>query len=165
MNRKVLMVLFAVTGMLLLGAAAFAADEPAPQEPKYMGMNLKLLDGGEIVFKDLLAKNEKTLLVFFQTACSACRGELAYLSDSLQKPKNLQIVGVSVDVRPELVKKYRDDNKLPFLFLSDADYAIPATFDVSATPASVLLDKGGKVIEKFMGYNPAVRARMEAQLK
>ncbi len=145
------------------GTLAFAADEkPAPP---YLSMKVAKLDGaGDVMLKDVL-KKEKTLLVFFQTACSACRGELSFLRDNFANSSKVEIVGISVDVRPDLVRKYKEEYKIPFVFLSDPDYTVPAAFKVTFTPAAVLLDKEGNLVEKFLGYDAGSKAALEAGLK
>lgn len=160
--RKTFFLALSVLLVVSCAGAALAAEADAP---KYMTMEVQKLGGGTAVFKDLLEKNERTLLVFFQTACSSCRGELTLLRDKYSDRKNLQIVGVSVDVRPELVSKFKSDWKLPFEVLSDPDYKIPSVFNISATPACVLLEKDGKIAKKLFGYDSSFEGQLEAALK
>jgi peroxiredoxin len=164
MKRAWIAVAVAVAlSVTLCGTLTFAADEkPAPP---YLSMKVAKLDeAGDVALKDVL-KKEKTLLVFFQTACSACRGELSYLRDNFAGSTKVDIIGISVDVRPDQVKKYKEEYKIPFVFLSDPDYKVPAAFQVTFTPAAVLLDKEGNMVEKFLGYGAETKAALEARLK
>ena len=160
--RKTVFLALSVLLVVSCVGAALAAEEVAP---KYMTMEVQILGGPTAVFQDLLAKNEHTLLVFYQAACSACRGELTLLRDKYADRKNLKILGVSVDVRPELASKFKSDWKLPFEVLSDPDYKIPSVFNISATPACVLLEKDGKIAKKFFGYDSSFEGQLEAALK
>jgi len=162
MKRAWIAVVVALT-LAVLGTFAFAADEkPAPP---YLSIIVDKLDGsGKVTIKDVL-KKENTLLVFFQTACSACRGEMSFLKENHANNAKVNIVGISVDMRPDLVKKYQEEAQIPFLFLSDPDYKIPAAFKVTFTPAAVLLDKEGNLIDKYLGYGPDSKAALETALK
>lgn len=162
MKRTWIAIAFALV-VMVCGSVAIAADEkPAPP---YLSLTVAKLDGsGDVALKDVL-KKEKTLLVFFQTACSACRGELSFLKENFADSPKINIVGISVDVRPEQVNKYKEEYKIPFLFLSDPAYKIPAAFKVTFTPAAVLLDKEGNVVEKFLGYSADTKSSFETALK
>jgi thiol-disulfide isomerase/thioredoxin len=122
------------------------------------------LDGRRAGLEDL--RGQVVVLDFWATYCPPCRDEIPHLV-RLQKqlgPKGFKVVGLNVggeDDRPKVpdfVKQYGiqyqladPDDETIQLFLADDD-AIPQTF---------VLDRHGRLVRHFVGYDDSVAAQLE----
>ncbi|HEX8352638.1 MAG TPA: TlpA disulfide reductase family protein [Pyrinomonadaceae bacterium] len=121
-------------------------------------------DGRRVSLDDL--RGQVVVLDFWATYCPPCREEIPHLV-RLQRefgPKGFQVIGLNVggpDDRPkvpEFVKLYgiqyqlaEPDDETTRLFLADND-AIPQTF---------VLDRRGRLVRHFVGYDAEVASELE----
>jgi len=156
--------------LLVLGAAAVAvAAEPAapPAPPAWKSAELNEPETGKTHNLGALTAKGKTMLVFSQTACSACRGELSFLQELRQKNPNFNVVVVNVDIKPskELFEGYKGAYGFGgMLFLSDPTFKVPQMFGFGFTPASALI-ADGDVVESFKGFRAEEKTKIEEALK
>jgi thiol-disulfide isomerase/thioredoxin len=122
------------------------------------------LDGRRAGLEDL--RGQVVVLDFWATYCPPCRDEIPHLV-RLQKQfgeKGLKVVGLNVGGEedrpkvPDFVKQYGiqyqladPDDDTVRLFLADND-AIPQTF---------VLDRRGRLVRHFVGYDTEVGAELE----
>ncbi|HEX8561096.1 MAG TPA: TlpA disulfide reductase family protein [Pyrinomonadaceae bacterium] len=122
------------------------------------------LDGRRVSLEDL--RGQVVVLDFWATYCPPCREEIPHLV-RLQRefgPKGFKVIGLNVggdDDRPkvpEFVRLYgiqyqlaEPDDETVRLFLAD-NSAIPQTF---------VLDRRGRLVRHFVGYDGEVAAEME----
>jgi thiol-disulfide isomerase/thioredoxin len=122
------------------------------------------LDGRRAALEDL--RGQVVVLDFWATYCPPCRDEIPHLV-RLQKQfgaKGLKVVGLNVGGDedrpkvPDFVKQYGiqyqladPDDDTVRLFLADND-AIPQTF---------VLDRRGRLVRHFVGYDTEVAAELE----
>jgi len=122
------------------------------------------LDGRRAGLEDL--RGQVVVLDFWATYCPPCRDEIPHLV-RLQKQfgaKGLKVVGLNVGGEedrpkvPDFVKQYGiqyqladPDDDTVRLFLADND-AIPQTF---------VLDRRGRLVRHFVGYDGEVAAELE----
>jgi thiol-disulfide isomerase/thioredoxin len=111
-------------------------------------------------------RGQVVVLDFWATYCPPCRDEIPHLV-RLQKqfgPKGLKVVGLNVGGDedrpkvPDFVRQYGiqyqladPDDETVRLFLADND-AIPQTF---------VLDRRGRLVRHFVGYDGDVAAELE----
>ena len=122
------------------------------------------LDGRRAGLEEL--RGQVVVLDFWATYCPPCREEIPHLV-RLQKqfgPKGLKVVGLNVGGEedrpkvPDFVRQYGiqyqladPDDDTVRLFLADND-AIPQTF---------VLDRRGRLVRHFVGYDGEVAAELE----
>ncbi|MBV9925348.1 MAG: TlpA family protein disulfide reductase [Acidobacteria bacterium] len=122
-------------------------------------------DGRRVRLEDL--RGQVVVLDFWATYCPPCREEIPHLV-RLQKqygPKGFKVIGLNVggdEDRPKIpdfVKAYGiqyqlaiPDEETAQLFLSQDD-SIPQTF---------VLDRRGRLVRHFVGYDSEVAAALEA---
>jgi thiol-disulfide isomerase/thioredoxin len=122
------------------------------------------LDGRRASLEDL--RGQVVVLDFWATYCPPCREEIPHLV-RLQRqfgPQGFKVIGLNVggpDDRPkvpEFVKLYgiqyqlaEPDDETTRLFLADND-AIPQTF---------VLDRRGRLVRHFVGYDAEVASELE----
>lgn len=149
-------------GRTLVGAACEApADAPRPQ------LEVEALDGHPASWQSL--RGTTTLIDVWATWCSACRGTLRAVDEvarSVPRDK-LRVIALSVDRDRDDAREWLADS-LPDRQL-DAWQAAPGiTFralDINSLPATVLLDRHGRVLARHEGSDPAALATFLAQAR
>ncbi|TAL18689.1 TlpA family protein disulfide reductase [bacterium] len=150
--KKILGVLVALALVFTFCGSALAADK------MLSAFKLKTGAGGEIT--QAAFKDKKVMLVFSQMACRQCRFEMEELNAKADELKGKVFI-VLVDMNTEAaLKQYNELYKLEVIL--DPDFSIPASFALMTTPATVVLDKTGKVSFEKVGY---VRGTVDDLLK
>lgn len=110
-------------------------------------------DGNPVKFSDIYKQNEYTLLDFWAAWCGPCRQEnpniVAVYND--YKDKGFSVFGVSLDRDRDAWLKAIDDDNLTWPHVSDLEYwnnAAAQMYAVNSIPASLIVDKNGKIIAK-----------------
>ena len=110
-------------------------------------------DGNPVKFSDIYSKNEITLLDFWAGWCQPCRAEnpnvVAVYND--YKNKGFTVFGVSLDRDKESWINAIENDKLHWTQVSDLSYwnnTVAQEYGINSIPASLLVDKTGKIIAK-----------------
>lgn len=116
--------------------------------PDSLGKNYHLID--------LAAKNKLSLLFFWRSDCSHCREfepELAIVYNKY-KQRGLEIIGVSMDHDEGKWRSYMQTNPMNWINLRIPDYdqreVINKNFPIPGTPALILVDKNGIVVNRMV---------------
>jgi len=101
-----------------------------------------------------LKEGKPTALVFFNSACSACRAEMTLLNKLRSKNKELKVVAVCTDVSGAAgVERFTKMTKFTdFDYYLDSEMTSAQKFGVNATPSIILLDDSGKIFYAKNGY-------------
>ena len=135
-----------------LAAAVLAgttrADDSPKQAPKVV---LKSPDGKKSYDLARLTA-EGPVLVRLTCACSGCDQELPYFQklQAAYNAKGLRTVAVFKE-KPEAASSYAVKKGLRFRWLADPKGDLWKTFDATAMPTNILLDKGGRVVKVVPG--------------
>ena len=143
MRRWIISLLF-----LAVGVWAVRADEPAKQAPKVV---LQSPDGKKSYDLEKLTA-DGPVLVRLTCACSGCDLELPHIQklQAAYDAKGLKTLAVFRE-KPEDTSSYVVKKDIKFLWLSDPKGELWKTFDTTAMPTNILIDKGGKVIKIVPG--------------
>jgi len=121
--------------------------EPAP------AISYTLLDGRP---GDLASLRGHVVLVnFWATSCAPCVEEMPAMVDNWRRhaPQGFQTLAVSMAYdAPALVSNFAQSRGLPFPVVIDNTGEIAHRFgDVQFTPTSVLIDKQGRIVRRWVG--------------
>lgn len=143
---------------LLFTATANAADA-APD------FALKNIAGGNVRLSEL--RGEVVLLNFWASWCGPCRQEMPILDTLHQRYNKLgfSVIGVNVDKDPALADKILKDIPVTFPILLDDTGTVSNSFNVSAMPTSVLIDRDGNMRYLHKGYKPGYEQEYETEIK
>ena len=96
------------------------------------------------------------LLNFWATWCPPCIEEIPGLNDLARElgPQGLVILGVSVDKDAAVYKQFLQRNPLLYPTARDPEQVINLKYGTIQYPESYLIDRNGKVIEKFISSQP-----------
>jgi peroxiredoxin len=140
----------ALAGLLVVVALGTAEEKSAPakQAPKVV---LQSADGKKAYDLEKLTA-EGPVLVRLTCACSGCDIELPYfqaLQDAYQA-KGLKTIAAFRE-KPEAAESYAVKKGVQFYWVSDPKGELWKTFDSTAMPTNILIDKGGTVVKIVPG--------------
>lgn len=133
---------------VVLSACAPAAV-PAPAQVGTLA--LRDLAGRAVALA--AADGRPTLVAFWATWCAPCRRELPLL-DCVHRARGgtLRVLGVALDDDPRLVAEFAADRGVGFATLHDPrGAATRAVLPVDALPYAVVIDAGGRIVERLPG--------------
>ncbi|MBI3145545.1 MAG: TlpA family protein disulfide reductase [Pseudogulbenkiania sp.] len=100
-------------------------------------------------------KGKVVLVNFWATSCPGCVQEMPELKKTHQRyaPQGFETVAVAMSYDPpNYVKTYVEQNQLPFFITLDSQGSIAKAFgEVQLTPTSVLIDKQGHIVKRYVG--------------
>jgi peroxiredoxin len=148
--------------MLSAGALAAAGCAPRTQVPV---VGYTLLDGSTGSTLDL--RGRVALVNFWATTCAVCVRKMPTLVDLHRHygPHGFTTLAVAMSWDPPArVAQFAESRALPFGVAIDHTGAIARSFgDVRATPTTFLLDRRGKVADRFMGEPDVARLRQRVE--
>jgi len=108
-------------------------------------------------------KDKVVYLDFWATWCGPCRASFPWMNNMRDKyqSEGLQVIAVSIDVNKIQAKKFATELGAKFDVGYDPDGKVADMFDVNVMPTSVILGKGGRVIEVHKGFNEDKKASYE----
>lgn len=111
------------------------------------------LSGANFSTADL--RGRVVLVNFWATTCTACLEEMPKMVEAWRKyaPRGYEMVAVAMSYdHPNAVAQYAEARALPFRVALDPDGEVARSFgNVVATPTSVLLDRRGRVVARYLG--------------
>ena len=151
-------------GLVLLAAARAASATVAPrtQAPDF---TLRQIDGPNLRLGE--QRGRVVMVNFWATWCGPCRVELPHLSRLHEKYRasGFVLLGVNIDEDPNAAKALAGKLGLKFPVLLDTDRRVVGAYDLNAMPATVLIDKDGRVRHLYRGYREGVEATYEQQVR
>ena len=96
------------------------------------------------------------VLNFWATWCPPCVEEIPGLNELATQlgPKGLVILGVSVDKDEQIYRSFLTRSPLAYQTARDPEEKINLKYGTIQYPESYLIDRNGKVIEKFISSQP-----------
>ena len=121
------------------------------------GVNLRLQE----------QRGQVVLLNFWATWCGPCRQELPHLNRIYDKYRSAGFVllGVNIDDDPRLATELASKLGLKFPVLLDGDKKVSRVYDMSAMPATLVIDRDGRVRHIHRGYRDGVEKTYEEQVR
>lgn len=126
------------------------------------------IDGGINKLKDLQGK--AVILDFWATYCPPCIEEIPHLKSLQAKygKENLEIIGLHVggdDDRPK-VPAFAEKLKIDYPLATPENELSSFIFGrETAIPQTAVFDRQGKLVEKFVGFGPQIKDRMDAAVE
>ena len=116
-------------------------------------LSIPSMGGGEINLSD--HEGKVIILDFWATWCGPCRAEIPFFIDLYDEYKDdgLVIIGAAIDRKNKVERFYRQYKmNYPVGFAKPKDAA--PFGGIRAFPTTFIIDREGKIAEKFVGYRP-----------
>jgi thiol-disulfide isomerase/thioredoxin len=153
----------------LLEAFRLLAGTPPKDRPPFEDFDLEKLGGGRMTLADLRGK--VALLNFWASWCGPCRVEMPSL-DSLRREmtdSSFVFLAMNEDVEPSKALEFVRQLNLDFPVLLGRG-RLRDRYHYLGLPFTVLLDRDGKVVQRWLGFSggdqiQAERALIQAELR
>lgn len=122
---------------------------------KYVDLSLDDHQGNPVKLSDYLGKGKYVLLEFWASWCGPCRADIPHLKEvyALYHPEGFEVIGISMDDKKENWLKAIDEEKLPWLQVSDLkafNSDVSKLYGVSGIPTCLLIDPEGTIVTRNM---------------
>jgi peroxiredoxin len=161
-RRLILAALVAGAVLVALPFAARSAVAPRATAPDF---TLRQIEGPNLRLAE--QRGSVVLVNFWATWCGPCRVEMPHLNRLYDKYRGAGFVllGVNIDDDPAAAKALAGKLGLKFPVLLDTDKKVVGAYDLNAMPATVLIDRDGRVRHLHRGYREGVEATYEQQVR
>ena len=152
-----------VAAALAVGAAAaWPAVSPSAPAPDF---TLRRLDGPNLRLQE--QRGQVVLVNFWATWCGPCRQEMPHLNRLYEKyrPSGFVLLGVNIDDDAKAAADLAARLGLKFPVLLDTDKHVSRLYDMSAMPATVLIDRDGRARFLHRGYRDGMEQTYEQQIR
>jgi len=151
--------------VLALVAATPPAQAAATPQAAAPDFTLRSADGGNLRLQE--QRGQVVLVNFWASWCGPCRQEMPHLSRLYDKYRasGFTLLGVNIDDDPRQASQAAARLGLKFPVLLDADKAVSRLYDLGSMPATVLIDRDGRVRYLHRGYREGMEEAYERQIR
>jgi len=149
--------------MLLLAAGAASANV-TPQAPA-PDFTLRSAEGRNLRLAE--QRGQVVLVNFWASWCGPCRQEMPHLGRLYDKYRGsgFTLLAVNIDDDPRTGAGTAARWGLKFPVLLDADKTVSRLYDLGSMPATVLIDRDGRVRFLHRGYREGMEDTYERQIR
>lgn len=125
---------------------------------------LNKLDGAPLKLSSL--KGRIVVLDFWATWCGPCVASLPKITELGQEYKgaDVDVIAVNIEENAATVKSFLERIKISPLVVLDADGSVAKSYQATAIPQTVIIDREGKVKHVFVGGGGATEAKIRESL-
>ena len=123
---------------------------------------LRTLNGEEITLSKL--KGKVVLLDFWATWCAPCRESIPHLVQlhKTYQEKGLEVIGMNVDRGDvDTVRRFAKSMEIRYPIVIAQD-EVQRNYGVTGIPMTVLIDRDGRIRQKFMGFTNGISIQITA---
>jgi thiol-disulfide isomerase/thioredoxin len=156
-----------VLGLAMLSVlAAGCSNEREPREPRLApDFTLSSTDGNRVHLSDYRGK--VVLLDFWATWCPPCRAGIPHMVELQNKYRadGFVVLGMNMDQNPEDLVAFLSRTTVNYPTLKIDAETLEAYGGVSSIPLTLLIDKQGKIRERYLGYDNRIAEQMERAIQ
>jgi peroxiredoxin len=158
-HLTITLVQLAFTWLALPAAAAVTAQAAAPD------FTLKSAEGRNLRLQE--QRGQVVLVNFWASWCGPCKQEMPHLNRIYDKYRasGFTLLAVNIDDDPRHGAATAAKWGLKFPVLLDAEKSVTRLYDLGAMPATVLIDRDGRVRYLHRGYREGVEDSYERQVR
>jgi len=117
---------------------------------------------------DLAQYRGKVVIVdFWASWCKPCRQSIPWLNQMRARygERGLVIVGVNVDAVHKDAERFLRDVPIDFEVIFDPAGEIARDYELTGMPTSLLIDRSGKIVQRYLGFREAQLSAHETELQ
>jgi len=101
-------------------------------------------------------KGKVVIVDFWATWCGPCRAAIPHLVElhKAYKDKGFEVVGVSVDQKPETVQAFVTQHEIPYTIVMQTSKVINDFGGIRGIPTAFIISQDGKIYRKIVGLVP-----------
>ena len=147
---------------LALGSGTALAVATASAAPDF---TLRTASGPNMRLQE--QRGQVVMINFWATWCGPCRQEMPHLNRLYDKYRasGFTLLAVNIDDDPRTATATAAKLGLRFPVLLDTDKAVSKRYDLGSMPATVLIDRDGKVRFLHRGYREGMELSYEQQIR
>ena len=152
----------AIAVLLTAALPAAAVLQPSSPAPDF---TLRSMDGPNLRLAE--QRGRVVMVNFWATWCGPCRQEMPHLNKLYDKYRDsgFVLLGVNIDDNARAATDLATKLGLKFPVLLDTDKAVSRLYDLGSMPATVLIDRDGKVRHLHRGYREGYEVTYEQQVR
>jgi peroxiredoxin len=126
---------------------------------------LRSFEGGNLRLQE--QRGQVVLVNFWASWCGPCKQEMPQLNRLFDKyrPAGFLLWGVNIDDDPRVAQSTATRLGLRFPWLLDSDKNVSRLYDMGSMPATVLIDRDGRVRFLHKGYREGMEDDYERQIR
>jgi thiol-disulfide isomerase/thioredoxin len=139
-----------------------AKEGKSPGGASAPDFTLRTLDNQEITLSSLTGK--VVLLDFWATWCAPCRESIPHLVQLYKtyQANGLEVIGMNVDRGDiDTVRRFAKSLDIPYPITVKTE-DVEKKYGVTGYPTAVLVDRSGKIRQKFLGFSSGISKQMAA---
>lgn len=155
--------LLAGVWLLLVSGSAWALTELKGQmAPDFA---LKSSEGSNLRLSEF--RGQVVMINFWASWCGPCRDEMPFLDELYVRYREagFAVLGVNMDEDAHTAHKMAERLGVSFPVLHDARQSVSALYDVDAMPATVMVDRDGRVRAVHRGFRDGTAERYQAEVR
>jgi len=147
---KVILLIILISGLLITGCSGGTNPEPVVGKPA-PDFQFKNLEGQSVSLSDFQGK--PVLINFWQVRCPPCRAEMPYIQQVYDewRGKGLVILAINIGESPSQIKEFMQSQGLSLPVLLDKGGKVAEKYNIWFIPTTFFLDKDGIIQEKIIG--------------
>ncbi len=149
-------------GIALLSSVALAKVPVGAEAPDF---TLQTLSGTQLRLQE--QRGRVVMINFWASWCAPCRQEMPHLIRIHEKYRSAGFVllGVNIDDDPKVAASMAERIGVKFPVLLDTEKKVTRLYDMGAMPATLILDRKGRVRFSHLGYQNGLEAAYEQHVK
>jgi peroxiredoxin len=150
--------------LVLVAAAGACLAAVVPQAPA-PDFTLKSLEGKNMRLAE--QRGNVVLVNFWASWCGPCKVEMPHLNKLYDKYRatGFTMLGVNVDEDPRTASAAATKLAMRFPVLFDANKQVSKLYDLQSMPATVLIDRDGRVRYLHRGYRDGMEDAYDQQIR
>lgn len=158
--------------ILILGAVLLMAPKPGEKAPAFMGRNCygKMVYSSDYFSQPSAVKKPapwKAVILFFSSkGCAPCERMLPAMIDFYKAwhPSGVEIIGIRFQEKPEDLKQYLDEYKIPFTVISDMYGNIAEDYEVLGYPRIFVVAESCEIQKVIFGEDTELKKTLEKEM-
>ena len=151
--------------LLAMLIVSFSVAAKVPVGVEAPDFTLDALSGGKVRLQDL--RGRVVMINFWATWCAPCRLEMPHLVRLQEKYRSAGFIllGVNIDDDRKVGAATAERMGIKFPVVFDTDKKVTRLYDMGAMPATLIVDRKGRVRFSHLGYESGVEAIYEKNVR